>query len=241
MENLPRTREQYRQWWSENTDVPYGRCWCGCNGETTIQKKTRASRLKFSGEPIRYLKGHNHRFSPVDYIATDCGYETPCWIWQLHLARGGYGGGNKGRRAHRVAWERQHGPIPPGMQVHHLCRQKACQRPSHMTLLSQKDHGTVHGWLMGKERAALVEAGKNPSRTYAEVGAEFGVSKYVVSRIMIEHGIRRGRGAGRKVNTEDIQAMCRMLREGRTVASVARQFGVSRRLVGMYRDGELSA
>lgn len=34
--------------------------------------------------------------------------------------------------AHRVAYARVHGPIPPGLQVDHLCRTRACINPDHL-------------------------------------------------------------------------------------------------------------
>jgi hypothetical protein len=46
-------------------------------------------------------------------------------------ARGGYGWAGSGR-AHRVAWERLVGPIPPGHDLHHLCGVKLCVNPDHL-------------------------------------------------------------------------------------------------------------
>jgi hypothetical protein len=47
-----------------------------------------------------------------------------CWIWTGALNRQGYGqawDGERTRLAHRVAWELEHGPIPPGKSVCHDC------------------------------------------------------------------------------------------------------------------------
>jgi hypothetical protein len=69
----------------------------------------------------------------------DRGYSTPCWIWQNGTDKDGYGRfkvrvGGKGRtlRAHRWRWEQEHGPIPAGLQLDHLCVQPACVRLSHL-------------------------------------------------------------------------------------------------------------
>ena len=52
----------------------------------------------------------------------------------------GYGqfwwGGQK-QMAHRYSWMRAHGPIPPGTQVDHLCRNTRCVNPDHLQIVTQ--------------------------------------------------------------------------------------------------------
>jgi hypothetical protein len=73
------------------------------------------------------------RKSTADYVVRDCGYRTPCWVWQLTL-RDGYGTVGRGGRqmAHRWYYERLAGPIPDGLQLDHLCRNRACVNPDHL-------------------------------------------------------------------------------------------------------------
>lgn len=65
-----------------------------------------------------------------------------CWVWK------GYTGGRYGRLrlggksepyigAHRVAWELHRGPIPEGLVIDHLCRNKACVNPDHLEPVPQ--------------------------------------------------------------------------------------------------------
>lgn len=38
-----------------------------------------------------------------------------------------------GRRlAHKVQWETVHGPVPDGLELDHLCRQRDCVNPAHL-------------------------------------------------------------------------------------------------------------
>lgn len=58
-----------------------------------------------------------------------------CWTWEGSFLRGGYGrvgSGGKTKLAHRVAYELLEGPIPEGLTLDHLCRKRACVRPSHL-------------------------------------------------------------------------------------------------------------
>lgn len=174
--------------------IPYGYCHCGCGEKTAIAAQNRPSRGWIKGEPKRFLPRHNKRKFSSEYTVVDAGYETPCWLSNRTKQPSGHAQirfGGKTRWLHRVAYKREHGPIPPGMHVHHLCEQPACQRVSHMTLRTLKDHGIEHGQLSDEKREALVEAGKDRSRTYKDIATEFNVTEHCVSRIMTEHGIRR--------------------------------------------------
>lgn len=71
------------------------------------------------------------RFWPkVDRNAPD-----GCWNWTGARQPNGYGVfgfRDKTARAHRAAWELLRGPIPEGMDLDHLCRNRACVNPAHL-------------------------------------------------------------------------------------------------------------
>ena len=72
------------------------------------------------------------------------GYVTPCWLWGASVNRWtGYGQTHRRRisvSAHRVICEASHGPIPDGLTVDHLCRQRTCVNPDHMEIVSQREN-----------------------------------------------------------------------------------------------------
>lgn len=58
-----------------------------------------------------------------------------CWNWRLTIGRHGYGQMGVRRRtflAHRFSYEALVGPIPSGMQLDHLCRNRPCVNPDHL-------------------------------------------------------------------------------------------------------------
>lgn len=63
--------------------------------------------------------------------------DNACWGWADVLSTAGYAylgvGGRKGRKllARRILYQLTIGPIPEGMDLDHLCRNRWCVRPDH--------------------------------------------------------------------------------------------------------------
>lgn len=65
-----------------------------------------------------------------------------CWLWTAHTNHRGYGQFNvNGRieKAHRYAFDRYIGPIPPGLRVRHMCSVRACVNPDHLGIGTAKE------------------------------------------------------------------------------------------------------
>jgi len=66
--------------------------------------------------------------------------EDGCWAWTGATAGPGYGQFGRNGLAHRVAYERAFGPIPEGMEIDHLCRNRRCVNPDHLDAVSHEEN-----------------------------------------------------------------------------------------------------
>lgn len=72
------------------------------------------------------------------------GTDAQCWTWFGALGSHGYGVFSLGKfnlqNAHRVAWRALRGPLPEGLSIDHLCRNRRCVNPSHMELVTNVEN-----------------------------------------------------------------------------------------------------
>jgi hypothetical protein len=64
-----------------------------------------------------------------------------CWRWTGYVGPGGYGSINVERTprpVHRISYELAYGPVPAGLQLDHLCRNRACANPLHLEAVTQQ-------------------------------------------------------------------------------------------------------
>lgn len=77
------------------------------------------------------------RFQQYVEPVTECG----CWLWTASENGRGYGQfsvGGKPCKAYRFAYEAYRVPIPEGMTVDHLCRNRLCVNPDHLEVVPNR-------------------------------------------------------------------------------------------------------
>lgn len=97
-------------------------------------------------------------------MKTACG----CILWLGSTDPKGYGRlhNSKGsRHVHRIAYELAVGPIPPGMELDHLCRIPSCVNPEHLEPVTRKQN-------VDRGLAATVHKARYALRTHCKDGHE---------------------------------------------------------------------
>lgn len=87
-------------------------------------------------------------FQKITFTPTHYYNGTPCWVWTGCRNNGrGYGqfrvGGRldgKTKLVHRLVYDLLVGPIPEGLQLDHLCRNRACCNPAHLEPVTQEEN-----------------------------------------------------------------------------------------------------
>ena len=103
---------------------------------------THYSRWHIYGDPLAEDRRSNK--PEAEFLAnTEPLAWSGCLVWTGPGNGSGYGlihFGGRAVRAHRYAWERQHGPIPEGMQIDHQCWNRACVNIDHLRLATHQEN-----------------------------------------------------------------------------------------------------
>ena len=147
----------------------------------TVATKTKTRRPGRPREPIR---------DRLWAKAGDRSDPNACWEWTANRTPEGYGAiqiwGRK-ELAHRVAYELEIGPIPTGLYIDHLCRNRACVNPRHLEPVTPAENirrgsSAKLTQIAADQIRARIKAGEEQRK----LALEFGVSQATIS--MVKHG-----------------------------------------------------
>jgi len=100
-----------------------------------------------------------------------------CWPWTACRSSDGYGHiriEGSVYKAHRVVYELMVGPIPVGLEIDHLCRNRACVRPDHLEPVTKTTNV--------RRGLAMVNGAQNAAKTHCPAGHPYDAENTRVGR-----------------------------------------------------------
>lgn len=129
--------------------------------------------------------------------------EDECWPWIAGTTHDGYGrifagkGAKSPLRAHVVAFELEHGPVPSGLHVLHACDNPRCCNPGHLRAGTNGEN-VQDKVARGRQARTALQGSRNPNSSINETIVReirqvlaYDDSRKTTKRIRVQYKITR--------------------------------------------------
>ena len=119
----------------------YGKGYCNVHYKRHRNGWDMGRPLQRSGDYESKFWERTDKDGPVPKHAPELG---ACWQWTWGKSAQGYGLlsiNGVSRLVHRVSYEMHSGKIPAGMEIDHMCNNRACVNPSHLRVATSGQNG----------------------------------------------------------------------------------------------------
>lgn len=156
-----------------------------------------------------------------------------CWFWTGMINKKGFGvfkaNGNNAYKAHRISLLLRDGYVEDGLRLYHICGNKHCVNPDHITEQRQEVVNVKRRKLTDKERIEICEQYKK-GESSIDLGELYGVHNTTIIAIVTKAGITirsRKENQPQKLNKLQQEQICDIYRDGLDPRKIAKKFGVS--------------
>jgi len=132
-----------------------------------------------------------------------------CWLWTRATNGQGYPFFKlKGKMVlgHRLAWALANGPIPEGLVVDHICRNRICVNPQHLQTVSSRENTENLDAAPCNTKTGHLNVYKRKSKSgYVVIVRALGKKHYGGSHATLESAVEAARDLRNRVKTNNLQ------------------------------------